>query len=281
MDRADLSELARQYARKYNPEGSALRRDQKELVRMLCFVADICEKNNITWWLSSGSLLGAARHEGFIPWDDDLDIVMMRKDCLKLEKILHELDSDEFFYQSIRSDVEYTNAFGKFRKKEGRIQTKNRRTPNYKYGGIGFDIFSIEKTSHFAAHAAKFLYTNLQHPTLYIKNRRIRRFMIRFVQLINFGFFIPVLRLVGKINPRGEYHYELGTAFHRSTFFYKDIFPLATAKFEGKEFPVPNDTDAYLTRVYGDWRKMPSEEEIRASIHCREYVQEIYGNDIQ
>ena len=78
-----MSELRK----KYNPDGSALRRDQLELVRMLKVVAEICKENGLQWWLSSGSLLGAARHQGFIPWDDDLDIVMMREDYLKLEGI--------------------------------------------------------------------------------------------------------------------------------------------------------------------------------------------------
>jgi len=261
---------------RYNPEGSALRRDQKELVRMLDFVAEICEKNNIQWWLSSGTLLGAIRHKGFIPWDDDLDIVMMRKDCHKLERILRNLESDEFFYQSMRTDVEYTNVFGKFRKKEGHIQTRNRRTRYYKYGGIGFDIFSLEKTSAFAASMSKYTYQNVQHLTIYIKQAWLRRPLIRLIEMIHFWLLIPVFRLIGKINPKGEFHYELGTTFHRSTFYEKDIFPLKTAEFEGRMYPVPNDPDAYLTKVYGDWRKLPSEEQIKDSIHCKEYRDEIF-----
>ncbi|MBR2061575.1 MAG: LicD family protein, partial [Tidjanibacter sp.] len=74
---------------RYNPDGSALRRDQLELLRMLQVVAEICQKHNISWWLSSGTLLGAARHGGFIPWDDDMDIVLLRKDYKRLAKILH------------------------------------------------------------------------------------------------------------------------------------------------------------------------------------------------
>ena len=76
---------------KYNPDGSALRRDQLALLDMLCFVADICRQNGIQWWLSSGTLLGAARHKGFIPWDDDIDIAMPRKDYNVLLEILKVL----------------------------------------------------------------------------------------------------------------------------------------------------------------------------------------------
>ena len=64
----------------YNPEGSLLRRDQKELLSMLEVLEKICRENNIKWWLSSGTLLGAARHQGFIPWDDDVDLIMPRKE---------------------------------------------------------------------------------------------------------------------------------------------------------------------------------------------------------
>ena len=65
---------------RYNPEGSKLRNNQKELLNMLLDLDAICKEHNIEWWLSSGTLLGAARHEGFIPWDDDVDIVMTRRE---------------------------------------------------------------------------------------------------------------------------------------------------------------------------------------------------------
>lgn len=264
---------------KYNPDGSQLRRDQMELLKMLRFVANICDANGIEWWLSSGTLLGAARHEGFIPWDDDLDIVLLKRDCKRLERILERLDSKEYVYHSMRTDVEYVNTFGKFRKREGRITTCNRRYNYYKWAGIGFDIFAIEKTNYFAARAAQVIYNNLQHLTSYIRWGWVRKPLIRLIECLCLGIINPILRLVGLINPRKEYHYTLGTGWARHTFFMKDTLPLAKARFEGEEWPVPKDMDAYLKGVYGDWRRLPSDEQIRKCIHCKEYIEEIYGKD--
>ena len=267
-----------QLKQRYNPEGSALRRDQKELLRMLKKVDAICKEHNLKWWLSSGTLLGAARHKGFIPWDDDIDIVMLRKDAKRLEKILLKMDDPEFVFHTMRSDVEYVNCFGKYRKREGRIAVNNRRYDYYKWRGIGFDIFSLEKTSFFAAKAASTIYGNLQHLTSYIRWGVIRKPLIRFIELLCLCLVFPILRVIGLINPKGEYHYSLGQGWSKHTFFMSDAFPLTTTEFEGEQMPAPKNMDAYLTRVYGDWRKLPNEEQIRKSIHNQEYIKEIYGD---
>ncbi|MBO5018854.1 MAG: LicD family protein [Alistipes sp.] len=264
---------------RYNPDGSRLRHDQLELMKMLRVVTDICDANGIQWWLSSGTLLGAARHQGFIPWDDDLDIVLLKRDCKRLERLLHELNHEEYVYHSMRSDADYTNLFGKFRKREGRVESSSRRYNYYKWAGIGFDIFAIEKTNYFAARAATVIYHNLQHPTSYIRWAWLRKPLIRLIEGFSLGIVNPILRLIGLINPRGEYHYVLGTGWARHTFYMKDTLPLTTTRFEGEEWPVPKDMDAYLTNVYGNWRELPSDEQIRKCIHCKEYIKEIYGND--
>lgn len=262
---------------KYNPEGSALRRDQKELFRMLLVVNDICKKNGIKWWLSSGTLLGAARHKGYIPWDDDMDIVLLKEDYKKLEKILCEMESDEFVFHCTKTDVDYVNVFGKFRKRVGIVHASSLRYRYYKWTGIGFDIFAIEKTNYFSALLGHLFYAQSQKLTQYISANWLRKPLIRAIEFINFGIIFPVLRLIGKINPKEEYHYVLGTGWPKHTFFMKYTMPLTTTEFEGEQMPVPKDMDSYLRNVYGDWRTIPSEENIKNAIHCQEYRDEIYG----
>lgn len=263
--------------RKYNPEGSALRRDQLEMLKTLEAFARICKENDIQWWLCSGTLLGAARHKGFIPWDDDMDISMFDEDYRKLEKILVAMDDEDYFYQCIKSDPEHVNVFGKFRKKNDPVFAADQRSKYFKYQGVGLDVFSLEKSGRSAAHMAKFLYQNLIHPTQYVKNRFLRRFAVKSVQFLSFGLLIPLCRLVGRMNHKGQYRYKLGSGFYQCGFAREDILPLKTMEFEGVEFPVPGNTDAYLTKIYGDWRKLPSEEQIRKTMHYPLYIKEIFG----
>ena len=94
---------------RFNPDGSSLRNHQLRMLEMLKYIDGVCKKHNISYWLSSGTLLGAVRHGGFIPWDDDLDIEMLRKDYLKLVKVLgREIDS-KYALQTHKTCLLYTS----------------------------------------------------------------------------------------------------------------------------------------------------------------------------
>jgi len=263
----------------YNPEGSALRRDQLELFKMLQNFDIICKRNNIQWWLSSGTLLGAARHQGFIPWDDDMDIVMMRDDYKRLVKILKKTGDTEYVLHCQETDIDYINVFGKYRKRQGRVSSPSRRYQYYKWAGIGFDVFHMEKTSLWSAKTAHSIYHILQKPTEYISVPWVRKPLIKFIEYLCDFLIFPILRLIGKYNPNEEYHYSLGSGWPKHTFFEKNIYPIKTTIFEGKQMPVPINMDEYLTLVYGNWRKLPSEDIIKHSIHCQEYRDEIFGKE--
>lgn len=275
QEMANATQLLRN---KYSPEGSLLRKDQMHLLDMVFILDEICKKHGIEWWLSSGTLLGAARHQGFIPWDDDMDIVMLKKDYKKLLKILAKENLQKYVMHSLESDFNYINIFGKFREREGVAKTGG-WYDYYAYKGIGFDIFSIERVPYWGARLADSIYNRILGRAIRIKNNRTRKVYIRTFQALLFNVFFPIIRVIGYLTFCKEYHYTLGTGWPKHTFYMKDTFPLTTLSFEGFELPAPHNPDNYLTRVYGDWRKLPTDEQIKNAIHCQAYRDEIFGKD--
>ena len=91
----------------YNPDGSVLRKCQLRLFDMLCYFDEICKKLNIEYRLDSGSVLGAVRHEGFIPWDDDLDVVISKKDEKKLCDYLISNPNSQYVLLCPQTDSSY------------------------------------------------------------------------------------------------------------------------------------------------------------------------------
>ena len=77
--------------KRFNPDGSLLRRQQLRMLELLEVIDVICRKHQIPYWLSSGTLIGAARHKGFIPWDDDMDICMKRPDYNRFLQIADQI----------------------------------------------------------------------------------------------------------------------------------------------------------------------------------------------
>lgn len=264
---------------KYNPDGSQLREHQLELVEMLKFFAGICKEHNIRWWLACGTCLGAVRHNGFIPWDDDVDIEIFRDDYKKLENILRNLDSDTYVLHSVKTDIEYVRCFDKFRKRNGEEHSRDRRCGWYRWTGNYIDIFVIEKTSRFSSVVSGAIYKNLVHLTSYIETRWLRRLLMYPIKFFCLSIINPLLRVVGMVNPNGEYHYRLGMGWSQYVFKKHMILPLSTAVFEGVELPVPHDVDKYLSGIYGDWTKLPAEENIKHAIHRVDFVNEIFNKN--
>jgi len=106
-------------------------------------VKQICEENNLKYYLIGGTLLGAIRHQGFIPWDDDIDIVMYRDDLKKLESIIRNEYCEEFFVQNFYTDAHYTRYITKIRLN----CTSQEEQVNYNmemHKGIYIDIFPLD-----------------------------------------------------------------------------------------------------------------------------------------
>lgn len=89
---------------RFNPEGSDLRRQQLRMMELLLAFDKICKKHNIRYWLIAGTLIGAARHHGFIPWDDDMDVQMLREDYERMLEILPQELDDTMALQCRQTD---------------------------------------------------------------------------------------------------------------------------------------------------------------------------------
>lgn len=138
--------LQNELRERYNPDGSILRKQQLRMLEMLQYIDFVCKKHNIRYWLCSGTLLGAVRHGGFIPWDDDVDIEMLREDYKRLIKVLHEEPSSHYAVQTYQSDSDYTLPFGKLRDLHSHVI--ERGVAKCKYDGCWIDLFYLEKNTY-------------------------------------------------------------------------------------------------------------------------------------
>lgn len=121
-----------------------LRKLQLIELEMLLEVDRICRENNINYMISSGTLLGAVRHKGFIPWDDDLDTYMLREDFEKFSRIWEKTaDKDRFFLQTYKTDPEYRWGYAKVRRK-GTEYLRAGQEAIKCMSGVSMDIFILD-----------------------------------------------------------------------------------------------------------------------------------------
>lgn len=242
---------------KFNPEGSELRSFQLHLLDSLKYFDAVCKENGIRYWLSSGTCLGAIRHGGFIPWDDDIDVEMLREDYLKFEKVFKE--DDNFVLQTYKNDLYYTQPFPKLRSKNIIVEEGSGVADrNYKYKGLFLDVFIMESSPRAVATFCHFLVGSMRHLGFKIKKRNtVTDALYWSVKRVVYGL-VAVSRLFCHFSDKKILRHTLGTGLERKTRKKEFIFPLTTAQFEGVEVPVPGNYDGYLQRMFGDYMKIPN-----------------------
>ena len=253
-------ELQAQLRAKYNPDGSALRKSQLIMLDILKSVDRICTKYKIEYWLSSGTLLGAVRHGGFIPWDDDLDIEILYSDKKRFIEACQKELPDNFVVQCHETDNSYCVNILKIRDRNSRLTelrtwNGNEYEVNYKYNGYFIDIFTEE-------YSTKFLLKLSRIPIRVISiaqyKWKMSSFMLDFIYKMNEMIYF-VLRLISKFVSNRKYLYHSYGSWFISRRLKTDIFPTKKILFEGDYFSVPNNTHSYLERVYGDYLELPKE----------------------
>lgn len=253
--------------KRFNPDGSMLRRQQLLMLDILDAVDAVCRKYDIPYWLSSGTLIGAVRHQGFIPWDDDIDIELLKKDYDKLLKVLPYELPDRFALQCSDTDPNYILPFAKVRDKSTHIEEYPTYARIFKEQGAYIDIFPMEHLPRFfdwlAGHLHGQIYNQLNNPNLSAQEQ-IKR--VRFIYKFNSRYIFPFMRFLSRFIGNQKYLLPSYGCPNYALRNRDEIFPLKQMMFEGRLFFVPKDTDAVLRRIYGDYTKLPDLDHLTP--HC-------------
>ena len=252
---------------KYNPEGSELRNLQHELMETVMVFDRICRENNIPYMLTGGNVLGAVRHGGFIPWDDDMDVALLDKDYKRLIKVLRKLKSEKYVLQEHKSDPDYIQAFPKFRVKEGNILGSfPPRGRLYKYKGVSIDIFRISRISYYNARLSLSIHNRILSWTYKIKRPRLRH-MITNVLLIVVRVLCVLCSILNLLRKKDEMHY--GQCQFLTTLNFSHLLPYRRIKYEGEMLPVPNRVHEFLGLCYGeDYMELPK----NINVHNKKFL---------
>ena len=255
-------------------EENVLKKLQKTELEILLEVDRICKDNNITYQLHAGTLLGAVRHKGFIPWDDDIDILMPIKDYNKFCKVCRSNLNEDYFLQTILTD-KFNHFFAKVRKNG--TQMVEEGLCNLKSQGIWIDIFPLVKVDKSTSWLSK-------------HNKRLHS-LRRFLKKVNSTAPLKQLTIDKKLlrlMPKRLIHAVAGIysrlLFHNNkrydacccldggdcfqSRFPSDLFDeTCEVEFEGHLFPAPKQYDKYLTMAYGDYMTPPPPEKRNGGCH--------------
>ena len=247
-----------------------LRACQLKQLAILEEIDRICRKHHIDYWLESGTLLGAVRHSGFIPWDDDIDVAMLESDLARFKEVAPRELPPSMMLQSPETVPESKEPIVKVRDTNSLyIEPGDDFSANYPKG-LFVDIFAfVDYPSVSRAFCKRFgrMYAR-SHAIVHKPHRYGLRAL---AELLWFGGQLCVSRLAwwGASLVRGKGKYISFTllnngygVMHRR----ESIFPLTTVEFEGKPFPAPANIDEYLRVLYGDYMQVPPPE--RRHIHA-------------
>lgn len=262
---------------------------QKTELKLLIEADRICKELGIKYYLIGGTLLGAVRHGGFIPWDVDIDIAMVRDEYEKFRDYCIEKNSDVFFYEDYMTEKNHPERHAIFKLKGTTIQYEmSKKEPCKKQcNGIYLDIFPLdyapddERKQKQQQNAIKFYSVLLEAKACRDYGGGKTRYLIKkilsvFLKPVSFKSLLVKVEKVMKKYNNGPKNYIVSMASHYS--YKKQCMPFGVygnpqkIMFEGLEFFAPEKIDDYLTRIYKDYMKLPSEDERYGMIQSIDYV---------
>ena len=249
---------------------------QAKLLEILKAFIAVCDKHNLRWQMCAGSVLGAVRHKGFIPWDDDVDVMMPREDYNKFIKLQKEFEGTPYFIQTWRSDPHYTYNYAKLRDSSTTF-IENFYVNHRINHGLWVDIFPIDGMSKEVKDrkklGKKLIYPWYNSYMVYLPSllRKFRKETFLKDLGLNtvgclFWLFNP-FHVRQRIVDKYVSHLSLDEAKMAGTFFEFNIKIAAMntaifldsidVDFEDIKVKIPKLYDEYLTNMYGDYMTPP------------------------
>lgn len=244
---------------------------QQKLLALLKAFHTVCETNKLTYYVAFGTMLGCVRHGGFIPWDDDIDVTMPRKDYEKLKQIMKKPSDDYSFETSDMGHKDFGYAFGKFYDNHTTlIETSSLKTKR----GIYLDVFPLDDAGNTYKEAEK-LYRKVYLSRVLLQSRL---FPIKKGR----GIFKNSVSLAARLIPfyrpnKAAAKLERKEALNTGKNALKAVFSgtedfthcvlenavygkPALYQFENIQVYGPEQGEKYLEKVFGDWKTLPPEE---------------------
>ncbi|MBR6690024.1 MAG: LicD family protein [Bacilli bacterium] len=249
-----------------------LRELQKIDLIILKEIDKICKKHNIRYYLGEGTLLGAIRHQGFIPWDDDIDILMPRKDYEKFLKIAPKSISKNYEIQHSTTVDNYWSPFIKVRYLKECFFKQQHIAHLTNHNGPLIDIFPLDnvpqKDSFKQKIQAMTIKLNRGMLSYKLKTRipkKWKGYIVRFLSK-----FISVKRIHKNLdktfkkynNSKNKYIVNLASyySYKKQTVPKEWYGKPRMVKFENLILPIPKESEKLLTSIYGDYMQLPPEE---------------------
>ena len=238
---------------------------------MLKEVAAICDTLNIRYFLVGGSLLGAVRHKGFIPWDDDVDVGMLREDYNRFVQEAPRMLKSNLFLQTNESDCNYPNAFAKVRNSDTTFIETSAKKIKMNHG-IFIDIFPFDY------YPEKFLEKKILDLKLkllsisisrafYANHRSFKSFLYKIINLILYPIYPSYqVALAAKEKIITKQKKSRFLRNYSGAWGKKEIMPIdwfdcfCKCQFEGSHFWIPCNYDPHLKQLYGDYMTPPPKE---------------------
>lgn len=245
----------------------------------------ICNKHKISYVLAGGTCLGAIRHKGFIPWDDDIDVSMTREDYDRFAEVVEsDLDDTKFVFQSMDTEPNCGFVFGKLRRR-GTILSEDYSYHIDMSQGVWIDIFPYDRVPNDKRTRTLYLKLVSVLKNLYIVKcgyrmpggkSRIANLAYYFAKA--FCSVMPLSLLIEALNKKMRQYgndsncqlvYPFGGAYGEEVELIPRTMVTTTASvtFEGAQYLTFADYDTYLTKHYGDYMKLPPVEKRVGGVH--------------